>query len=205
MADIISFEKKENKSFELCMDKFHTASNAVMANPCRDTIGKMFETMSETIREAFKATVWEMQQEIPDEHTAAFMKKYKTVYTFMPKKSKDKIPYLARVMLRLVPVIFHDKNEDMRLQAFYEYGDFLYRELEPTMDEFEESFKKRRKTVPFPEFETVEEKDLEKAIRKCLEDIVSLSGEGEGKEEELLKALHRIFYLDAILVRKMTG
>lgn len=161
------------------------------------------ETIRETIQKTFTDMNWKKQREIEEENAANFRKKYKAVYAFMPNDTKARISYLANIMLNLVQEIFYHPNEDTRLQAFLEYGEFLYTEMEPVMYYLENECKKCRKTIPFYKFEVVEKSELEDALRKCLENIIFGAGEGKEEEEELLAELYRLFNLDIFLNRMM--
>lgn len=123
---------------------------------------------------------------------------------FMPNDTKARISCLANIMLDLVQEIFHYQNKDTRLQAFLDYGEFLYKEMEPVMLELEKEYKKYRKIIPFYKFEVVEENELEDVMRRCLENIILGAGEGKEEEEELLTELYRLFNLDIFLNRMMT-
>lgn len=166
---------------------------------CTDTS----ETIRETIQKTFTDIDWKKEREIEEENAATFRKKYKAVYAFMPQDVKSKIPYLAQTMLCLIPVMFKGQNSAERLQAFFDYGDFLYREMEPAMLKLEKEYKKYRKIIPFYKFEVVEKSELEDALRKCLGNIIFLAGEGKEEEEELLAELYRLFNLDIFLNRMM--
>lgn len=166
---------------------------------CTDTS----ETIRETIQKTFTDIDWKKEREIEEENAATFRKKYKAVYAFMPQDVKSKIPYLAQTMLCLIPVMFKGQNSAERLQAFFDYGDFLYREMEPAMLKLEKEYKKYRKIIPFYKFEVVEKSELEDALRKCLGNIIFLAGEGKEEEEELLTELYRLFNLDIFLNRMM--
>lgn len=161
------------------------------------------ETIRETIQKTFTDMNWKKQREIEEENAATFRKKYKAVYAFMPQNVKSKIPYLAQTMLCLIPVMFQYQNSTERLQAFFDYGDFLYKEMKPAMLELEKEYKKYRKIIPFYKFEVVEENGLEDALRQCLKNIIFLAGKGKEEEEELLTELYRLFNLDVFLNRMM--
>lgn len=199
MAEIIKFINHSKTEPGRCKD-----ASDFTENLDKISTENAYEIIRETIQTTFTDIDWKKEREIEEENAANFRKKYKAVYAFMPNDTKARISYLANIMLNLVQGIFYHPNEDTRLQAFFDYGDFLYKEMEPAMLELENECRKYRKTIPFFKFEMVAENELENAVRKCLENIIFLAGEGKEEEEELLAELYRLFNLDIFLNRKMT-
>lgn len=199
MSKIINFKEHSTTEPGRCTD-----TSDFTENLDKISTENAFEIIRETIQTTFTDIDWKKQREIEEENAANFRKKYKAVYAFMPNDTKARISYLANIMLNLVQEIFHYQNKDTRLQAFLEYGEFLYKEMEPVMYYLENECKKCRKTIPFYKFEMVAENELEDVVRRCLENIIFGAGEGEEEEEELLAELYRLFNLDIFLIRKMT-
>ena len=199
MSKIINFKEHSTTEPGRCKD-----ASDFTENLDKISTENAFEIIREIIQKTFTDIDWKKEREIEEENAATFRKKYKAVYAFMPQDVKSKIPYLAQTMLCLIPVMFQCQNSTERLQAFFDYGDFLYKEMEPAMLELENECRKYRKTIPFFKFEMVAENELENAVRKCLENIIFFAGEGKDEEEELLAELYRLFNLDIFLNRKMT-
>lgn len=203
MEEIINFKDYTKNKPDSCKDYNHLNSWEFQKNPGMYPAEKVFNTVQESLKNVFMDINWEKQKKIAEENAANFRKKYKAVYAFMPNDTKARISYLANIMLNLVQEIFYHPNEDTRLQAFFDYGDFLYKEMEPAMYYLENECRKYRKTIPFFKFEMVEEIGLEDTLRRCLENIIFWAGEGEEEEGELLAELYRLFNLDIFLNRMM--
>lgn len=198
MAEIIKFINHSKTEPGRCKD-----ASDFTENLDKISTENAYEIIRETIQTTFTDIDWKKEREIEEENAATFRKKYKAVYAFMPQNVKSKIPYLAQTMLCLIPVMFKGQNNTERLQTFFDFGDFLYKEMEPAMLELEKEYKKYRKIIPFYKFEVVEKSELEDALRKCLENIIFFAGEGKEEEEELLAELYRLFNLDIFLNRMM--
>ena len=203
MGNVISFQKakkKKEKKFNQNKKKSKTVTEKsttgypVVLNPLKEdsSINMDYAEM----KPEDKIEYW---KNIEKEEEERFRAKYRDVLTAVPVSAGEKMQYFAKVMLHLLPNVFHGSSWDARFDACTDFCEFYISGFDPAYSDYIKKNKNFEKEYQY-KFGTMKPEKLEEELVDCLTKIIEISPEKKEEDKtEMLYQAARLFELQDLL------
>lgn len=202
MKKIIPFEKvkKKKKAFnpnkrkdQMATEKATTKCPAVL-NPQKD--GSSIDVDYAELEPDEQIEFW---KNIEKEEVERFKIKYKDVLAAVPSNAGEKMQYFAKVMLRLIPDIFHDSSWDARFDVWIDFCQFYITGFDSAYSDYFKANKEFEQLYEYKFKEMAAEK-LEEELKDCLKKIITLYPEKtDADKTTIMYQAARLFELQDLL------
>ncbi|MEZ3423511.1 MAG: hypothetical protein K1W39_07345 [Lachnospiraceae bacterium] len=203
MGNVISFQKakkKKEKKFNQNKKKSKTVTEKsttgypVVLNPLKEdsSINMDYAEM----KPEDKIEYW---KNIEKEEEERFKEKYKDVLAAVPVNAGARMQYFAKVMLHLLPNVFHGSSWDARFDTCMDFCQFYITEFDSAYSDYIKVNKEFERPYHYKFHEMAAEK-LEEELEDCLGKIIELCPEKKEEDKtEMLYQAARLFELKDLL------
>lgn len=203
MGDVIPFGKRKqniknksnsNKKKAQVATKKATIECPLMLHPLNDVSNA--DTYYANMKPEEKIEYWKKIEKKEEER---FREKYKDVLAAVPSSAGEKMQYFAKVMLRLIPDIFHDSSWDTRFDVWMDFCQFYITGFDSTYSDYFKANKEFEQPYEY-KFKGMAAEKLEEELKDCLKKIIAFYPEktDAGKTTIMYQAA-RLFELQELL------
>ena len=203
MGNVISFQKakkKKEKKFNQNKKKSKTVTEKsttgypVVLNPLKEdsSINMDYAEM----KPEDKIEYW---KNIEKEEEERFKEKYKDVLAAVPVNAGARMQYFAKVMLHLLPNVFHGSSWDARFDTCMDFCQFYITEFDSAYSDYIKVNKEFEQPYQY-KFQGMAAEILDEELVDCLEKIIELCPEKKEEDKtEMLYQAARLFELQDLL------
>lgn len=202
MGNVIPFEKRKKRKKKFNQNKKKSKTVTEKSTKECPAVLKPQKNGSKTdvdyadMEPEEKIEYWE---KIEKEEEEGFREKYNDVLATVPVSAGEKMQYFAKIMLRLIPDIFHESNWDARFDACTDFCEFYISGFDPAYSDYIKKNKIFEKEYQY-KFGTMKPEKLEEELVDCLTKIVKISPEKREEDKtEMLYQAARLFKLQDLL------
>ena len=199
MGNVISFEKRkkkfnQNKKKSKTVTEKSTTECPTVLNPLNS--GSSADTDYANMEPEDKIEYW---KNIEKEEEERFKEKYKDVLAAVPCSDGEKMQYFAKIMLRLIPDIFHESSWDTRFDICMDFCQFYITGFDSAYSDYIKANKEFEQPYQY-KFKGMAAEKLEEELVDCLGKIIELCPEKKEEDKtEMLYQATRLFELQDLL------
>ena len=136
---------------------------------------------------------------IEKEEEERFREKYNDVLATVPVSAGEKMQYFAKVMLHLLPNVFHGSSWDARFDTWMDFCQFYITEFDSAYSDYIKVNKEFEQPYQY-KFQGMAAEILDEELVDCLEKIIELCPEKKEEDKtEMLYQAARLFELQDLL------
>ncbi len=202
MGDVIPFEKLKKKENEFNPNK---KNSKIITEKATTECPKVLDSLKEGSRTDVDYADMEPEKKIEywknieKEEEERFQCKYSDVLAAIPVSAGEKMQYFAKVMLRLIPDIFHDSSWDTRFDVWMDFCQFYITGFDSAYSDYFKANKEFEQPYEYKFKEMAAEK-LEEELKGCLKDIIALYPEKtDADKTTIMYQATRLFELQDLL------
>ena len=185
-----NFNKKKSKT----VTEKSTTECSLMLHPLNT--GNSIDVDYADMEAEEKIEYW---KNIEKEEEERFRAKYRDVLTAVPVSAGEKMQYFAKVMLHLLPNVFHGSSWDARFDTCMDFCQFYITEFDSAYSDYIKVNKEFERPYHYKFHEMAAEK-LEEELEDCLGKIIELCPEKKEEDKtEMLYQAARLFELKDLL------
>lgn len=202
MRNVISFQKakkKKEEKFNQSTKKTQTATQKAtkeyptVLNPQKN--GSRTDVDYAELESEQQIKYW---KNLEKEEEEKFKTKYNDVLAVVPVSAGEKMQYFAKIMLRLIPDIFHE-GWDTRFDTWMDFCQFYITGFDSAYSDYIKANKEFEQPYEYKFKEMAAEK-LEEELVDCLGKIIELCPEKKEEDKtEMLYQAARLFELQDLL------
>ena len=201
MGNVISFEKRkkrkkkfnQNKKKSKTVTEKSTTEYPAVLKPQKN--GSSADMDYADMDPEDKIEYW---KNIEKEEEERFKAKYRDVLAAVPCSDGEKMQYFAKIMLRLIPDIFHESSWDTRFDICMDFCQFYITGFDSAYSDYINANKRLERPYQY-KFGAMAAEKLEEELEDCLGKIIELCLEKKDGKIELLYQAARLFELEEIL------
>ncbi len=204
MGNVISFQKarkKKEENFNQSKKNTQTATEKAtkeypaVLDPLKD--GSSADTDYANMEPEEKIEYWKKIEK--EEEEEGFREKYKDFLAAMPVSAGARMQYFAKIMLRLIPDIFHESNWDTRFDVCMDFCQFYITGFDSAYSDYIKEKKEFEHPYQY-KFQEMAAEKLEEELVDCLGKIIELCPEKKEEDKtEMLYQAARLFELQDLL------
>ena len=199
MGNVISFEKRkkkfnQNKKKSKTVTEKSTTEYPAVLKPQKN--GSSADMDYADMDPEDKIEYW---KNIEKEEEERFKAKYRDVLAAVPCSDGEKMQYFAKIMLRLIPDIFHESSWDTRFDICMDFCQFYITGFDSAYSDYIKANKEFEQPYQY-KFKGMAAEKLEEELVDCLGKIIELCPEKKEEDKtEMLYQATRLFELQDLL------
>lgn len=203
MGNVIPFDEgkrkrgnksnSDNKKSKIVTEKITTECPAVL-NLLKE--GSRTDVDYADMKPEKKIEYW---KNIEKEEEERFKEKYKDVLAAVPVNAGARMQYFAKVMLHLLPNVFHGSSWDARFDTCMDFCQFYITEFDSAYSDYIKVNKEFERPYQY-KFQGMAAEKLEEELKGCLEKLVALYPEKtDADKTAMMYHAARLFELQDLL------